>query len=195
MYWASVIYFLVVTFSTGTLIDLFVRKWEADWLEKLVMRFGVGLAAMSVIGVILNLLHIPLDFRVFLGVGFFILICAIIRNKPFSSFATRERGAALSQWWKSREFWYSIFMLVLFAVTVKMYVGGTFRYDYFEDTDPWGYTVVADFISEMKTYSAPYYSIQYSEPYTQGYQIVMGVLSQTNDSIYWTMKFFTSLII
>ena len=195
MYWSSVIYFFAVTLSTGTLIDLFVRKWEADWLEKLVMRFGVGLAAMSVIGVILNLLHIPLDYRVFLGVGFLILICAIIRNKPFSSFATRERGTALSQCWKSRKFWYSIFMLVLFAVTVKMYVGGTFRYDYFEDTDPWGYTAVAHYIGENKTFSVPYYSVQYNEPNTQGYQIVMGVLSQTNDSIYWTMKFFTAFII
>jgi len=45
------------------------------------------------------------------------------------------------------------------------------------------------------TFSVPYYSIQYSEPYTQGYQIVMGVLNQTNDSIYWTMKFFSAFVI
>ena len=86
-------------------------------------------------------------------------------------------------------------MLVLFGLTLNMYLEGSFRYDYFEDTDPWGYTAVADYIGENKTFSVPYYSLQYSEPYTQGYQIVMGLLSQTNDSIYWTMKFFNALIV
>ncbi len=86
-------------------------------------------------------------------------------------------------------------MLVLFAFTLNMYLEGSFRYDYFEDTDPWGYTAVADYIGENKTFSVPYYSVQYSEPYTQGYQIVMGLVSQTNDSIYWTMKFFNALIV
>jgi hypothetical protein len=195
MYWLSAIYFFVVTIATGMLIDLLVKDWQVDWLEKLVMRFGVGLAAMSVLGVILNLLHIPLDYRVFLGAGLFILIGAIVKNKPFRSIETGKIAPALAQCWKNKKIWYSLFMLVLFMVTVKMYVGGTFKYDYFEDTDPWGYTAVADYIGEAKTFSAPYYSIQYNEPYTQGYQIVMGVLSQTNDSIYWTMKFFSALII
>jgi len=195
MYWLSVIYFFIVTTTTGTLIDLFVKDWKADWLEKLVMRFGIGLAAMSVIGVVLNLLHIPLDYRVFLGAGLFILIGAIFKNKPFRSIETGKVVPAWTKCWKNRTFWYTLFMLVLFLVTVKMYVGGTFKYDYFEDTDPWGYTAVADYIGEAKTFSAPYYSIQYNEPYTQGYQIVMGVLSQTNHSIYWTIKFFSALII
>ena len=97
--------------------------------------------------------------------------------------------------WRDKSFWYALVVLVLFAVTLVMYLKGAFAYNYFEDTDPWGYAAVADYIGENKTFSAPYYAIQYSDPYTQGYQIVMGVLSQTNDSVYWTMKFFTALII
>lgn len=195
MYWFSIVYFFAATLSTGTLIDLFVKDWQADWLEKLIMRFGVGLAAFSVEGVILNLLHIPLDYRVFLGSGLLILIAALAKNKPFSSSESRKIFSRLQLCWKSKNFWYALFMLVLFAVTAKMYIGGTFKYTYFEDTDPWGYTAVAHYIGEAKTFSVPYYSLQYNEPYTQGYQIVMGVLSQTNDSIYWTMKFFSALII
>jgi hypothetical protein len=195
MYSFSIIYFFVITLITGTFIDLFVLDWKAEWLEKLIMRIGVGLAAMSVIGIILNLLHIPLDYRVFLGAGFLIFMGAIIRNKQFRTIETGKMWHALTQCWKKKTFWYGLFMLVLFGITVNMYESGTFAYDYLEDTDPWRYTVVADYIGENKTFTVPYYSIQYSEPYTQGYQIVMGVLSQTNDSIYWTMKFFHSFII
>jgi|GEM_PF-3552727 len=195
MYSFSIIYFFVITLITGTFIDLFVLDWKADWLEKFVMRIGVGLAAMSVIGVILNLLHIPLDYRVFLGAGLLIFLGAIIRNRQFRSIETEKIATTVAQCWKKKTFWYALFMLVLFGITVNMYVSGTFAYDYLEDTDPWRYTVVADYIGENKTFSVPYYSVQYSEPYTQGYQIVMGVLSQTNDSIYWTMKFFHSFII
>jgi hypothetical protein len=195
MHWSSITYFFIVTLLTGALIDLLVRDWEADWLEKLVMRFGVGIAAMSVIGVILNLAQIPLDYRVFLGVGVLITIGAFVRNRSFISIKSDKIHPALANSWKSKKFWYGFFMLVLFAFTLNMYLEGTFKYAYFEDTDPWGYTVVADFIGENKTFSVPYHSVHYSEPYTQGYQIVMGVLSQTNDSIYWTMKFFSSLVI
>ena len=83
----------------------------------------------------------------------------------------------------------------MFAVTLLMYLRGAFAYTYSEDTDPWAYAAVVDYIGENKTFTAPYYSVQYSEPYTQGYKIVMGVLSQTKDSVYWTMKFFPALII
>jgi hypothetical protein len=195
MHWLSIIYFFAVTLSTGMLVDLLVNNWQADWLEKLVMRLGVGLAAMSVEGVIFNLLHIPLDYRVFLGTGVLIFIGALAGNKQLRSIDTAKIAPALGRCWKNKIFWYALFMLLLFAITAKMYIGGTFRYDYFEDTDPWGYTAVADYIGQAKTFSAPYYSVQYNEPYTQGYQIVMGVLSQTNDSIYWTMKCFSTLII
>ena len=195
MYWFSIIFFFTVTLLTGTLVDLLVRGWRADWLEKLVMRFGVGLAALSVIGVILNLLHIPLDYRVFSGIGILILIGAVVRNRASSSGTKNKASQALSQFWRQKKFWYGLFMLVLFGLTLNMYLEGSFKYNYFEDTDPWGYTAVADYIGENKTFSVPYYSLQYSEPYTQGYQIVMGVLSQTNDSIYWTMKFFNALIV
>jgi len=195
MHWLSILFFLLVTLLTGTLVDLLVKDWRADWLEKLFMRFGIGLATLSVEGVVLNLLHIPLDYRVFLAVGGVIFGGALLRNKSFRSFDAENIRSSLAHGWRKKSFWYALFVLVLFAITVRMYVTGAFSYDYFEDTDPWRYTAVAHYIGEHRTFTAPYYSIQYSEPYTQGYQIVMGVISQTNDSIYWTMKFFTCFII
>ena len=70
--------FFAVTTMTGSLIDLLVRRWNADWLQKLVMRFGVGLAAISVVGDIFNLFGIPLDYRLFLGLGGLTLQAALI---------------------------------------------------------------------------------------------------------------------
>jgi len=181
--------------TAGSFVDLLVRDWRADGLEKLFVRFGAGLAAVPVLGVIFNLLQIPLDYRIFLAVGALMPVAAILRKR--SSLPIKRQGIStpVARSWKNKSFWYALVVLVLFAVTLVMYLQGAFAYSYFEDTDPWGYAAVADYIGENKTFSAPYYSIQYSEPYTQGYQIVMGVLSQTNDSVYWTMKFFTALII
>lgn len=195
MSWFSIGYFFVVTITTGFLIDLLIKDWRADWLEKMMMRIGVGLAALSVTGAIFNLLHIPLDFRIFLGPGILFCIGAWFRKRHSSTTADKNFRTTFRQFWKQRTFWYGFVVIALFVVTMHMYLTGTFAYTYFEDTDPWGYTAVADYIGEHKTFTAPYYSIQYGEPYTQGYQIVMGVLSQTNDSIYWTMKFFSALVI
>jgi len=194
MNWFSIGYFFVVTLTTGTLVDLLVKNWQGDWLEKLVMRFGVGLAALSVIGVILNLLHLPLDHRLFFAIGVLILGGAIARNRTAWANGVKPALAAAAQDMKARSFWYALLVLVLFAVTLQMYLAGSFGYSYFEDTDPWGYAAVADYIGENRTFTVPYYSLHYSEPYTQGYQIVMGVLSQTNASVYWTMKYFSALV-
>ncbi len=195
MSWLSLIVFLLITLMTGALIDCVVKPWQADWLEKLIMRLGVGLAAMSVLGALLNLFLIPLDFRIYLAVGACISLMALFRNRQTFLLPRLESGRSQSPVWANKSLWYSLIILVLFGVTIQMYLAGAFRYDYLEDTDPWGYTVVAKFIADQLTFSVPHYSTQYSEPYTQGYQIIMGVLGQTNGSIYWTMKFFTALIV
>ena len=38
-------------------------------------------------------------------------------------------------------------------------------------------------------------SIRYMNPYPPAYDILFGILHQTNDSVYWTLKFFNALII
>lgn len=195
MYWQSIVCFFAITITVGSFVDLFVKDWRADGLEKLFVRLGAGLAAVPVLGVVFNLLQIPLDYRIFLAVGALILVASLVKKR--SSLAVKRQSISTTgaRSWRNKSFWYALVVLVLFAVTLVMHLKGAFAYTYFEDTDPWGYAAVSDYIGENKTFSAPYYSIQYSEPYTQGYQIVMGVLSQTNDSVYWTMKFFTALII
>lgn len=188
--WGSIIYFLIVTIGLGFLIDLIVKEWKAGILEKLVIRLGTGIAVFSFLGVILNLLHIPLDWKIFLAIAIVIFLAAIYFRKQeiLSGFKFNFSKITKNQI-------YSVLVLIMFAITAYMYIHGSFAYPWLENGDPYGYALASKYIAEQKTYSTPFHFSHYSEPYTQGYQIFMGVLHQTNDSIYWNMKFFNALII
>lgn len=183
----SILYFVLVTLFLSFFIDLFV-EYNPDLFEQFFMRVGFGLALFSVLGVLLDLLFIPLNAWIILGVAAVFPSIYFYKNPvnklPFSSTVKIRRKHII----------YSL-VLILFSVTAYMYISGSFAYPYMEDGDPWGYTAVSKVISEEETFKADYRYDHYSEPYTQGYQIVMGVLHQTNDNMYWNMKFFHNLIL
>jgi len=118
----------------------------------------------------------------------------------------------------------SLSVLLVLLITAALFVSflqGSFLYPWLENGDPWEYAEAAEYISEKQTYYKPIEQIfpetpeeifagtnttriRYQilgnfgivmEPYPQGYQMLLGVLHQTNNSISWTMKFFNSLII
>ena len=88
-------------------------------------------------------------------------------------------------------------LLVLFIVIVSffIYTKGAFAYPWLEDDDPWNHATSIKYVAVEKNLSPPEKSFQYLKPYPPGYAAVLGLLHQTSDSIYWTMKFFNSLII
>ena len=190
----SVVYFLVTTSLLGFIVDLFVKKWDADLLEKVVMRLGVGIGIFPLLGSLLNLLHIPLDWRVFLGLGFLVTALALWKNQTIGKFGKITKKKVLKEI-TGRSLWYTIIVVVLFFVTVQMYTTGSFAYTWFENGDPWSFAAASKYIAEEKTFSAPHKFAHFAESYPQGFPILMGVLHQTNDSINWTMKFFTSLLL
>ena len=183
----SILFFLGVTIGLSFLIDLFI-DYRADIVEQFFMRIGFGISAFTILGIFLDFFGIPLHFMTFLIIAFIITISAILKKWKFS----------FNKWLqpiKSKNNIISyIIVFLMFCVTAYMYISGSFGYPYFENDDPWDYTVVSKVIGEGHTIRAPFKYNHYSEPYTQGYQALMGVIGQTNDSIYWTMKFFTNLI-
>ena len=183
----SILYFFVLAIGLGFLIDLIIKDWKADFLEKLVIRLGTGIAIVPVLGIVLNVLHIPLDWKIFLAFSIITFSAALYFRKR-ELLPKFSKGITKSQT-------YSFLVLIMFAITAYMYIHGSFAYPWLEDGDPYGYALTSKYIAEEKTYSHPYKFDHYSEPYTQGYQIFMGVLHQTNNSIYWNMKFFNALII
>ena len=81
-----------------------------------------------------------------------------------------------------------------------MYTSGAFKYPYLENNDPWSHAKGAEFISIQKTAFDPNpfdttNALTYVDPYPPSYDIFMGVLHQTSQSLNWTLKFFNSLII
>ena len=189
----SILLFFILTIFSGFIIDLIIKKWKADLLEKIIIRFGVGLGIIPILGVILNLLSIPLDWKIFLIISIAIFLLSFYFRKENLLKEFRNLDFGLTKITKNQI--YTFFVFIMFFITAYMYISGSFAYPWFEDGDPYGYASDIKYITLEKTYSADMHFCHYAEPYPQGYQILMGILHQTNDSIYFTMKFFSSLII
>ncbi len=180
----SILYFFIVAVGLGFLIDFLVKDWKGGFFEKLVIRLGAGVLFIPVLGVLFNTLSIPIHWVVFLG---FAVLFSIIYLKR-SNFNFRIFKFNIFNL-------YAFLVYIIFIVSAYMYISGSFSYSWFEDGDPYKYAISAKYISLEKMYSVPYYFSHTAYPYAQGYQIFMGLMHQTNDSIYWSMKFFNALII
>jgi len=87
-------------------------------------------------------------------------------------------------------------MLILFAATLYMYLHGAFSYPYLEDDDSWSHAVSVKYVSiERTVFTGKEILFHYIDPYPPAYDMLLGVVHQTNNSVYWTLKFFNALII
>lgn len=189
MGFVSVALFLVYAYGLGFSVSRFVRNSDS-FFERHIMRLGFGLSAFVVLGVLLNAVHVPLDWRIFLTVSLLPLLFFAVKDfvidKKKSVFGLRLRksdiGVAVA--------------LAVFLFAIFMYAGGSFRYPYLEDEDPWGHAVGVKYVAvEKRAFDTPGYNFAYIDPYPPGYDILMGVLHQTEPSLQFTLKFFNGLII
>ena len=188
MYPLSIIVFFVYCWGIGLGLGRFVKESE-DPLEKNLMRIGIGLGAILSLGLILNLLKIPLDWRIFLLLSIIPIVLTI-----FKVFKTNKNIFGNLKNFKINI--YPLLMLILFFITLYMYVTGSFAYPYLEDDDPWSHAIGVKFVSIEKTiFEGTTESVHYVDPYPPLYDLILGVLHQTNDSVYWTLKFFNALFI
>jgi hypothetical protein len=153
------------------------------------MRIGVGLGTFVAFGYLLNLLHIPLEYRIFL-----VLILVGIGVVFFY------------QYWKHKLLpikkptfninIYTVGMLILFTITFYMYHTGALSYPYLEDDDPWPHATGVKYVAlEKSVFATPGAGLRYIDPYPPAYDMVMGILHQTNTSLFWTLKFFNALMV
>ena len=182
--------FFICTWGLGYIVTSLIKNSE-NILERNLMRIGIGLGVFLVLGTIMNLLHIPLDWRIFLLLSVIFPIYSLIKDK--GKILERLKGIKFT---KSNI--YILIALVLFFFTFYVYHTGAFNYPYLEDDDPWEHARSVKYISIEKTAYEPYKGMdlfRYIDPYPPGYEIMMAVLYQTNDSMNWTLKFFNALII
>jgi hypothetical protein len=191
----SIVVFIIISLGLGFLVDLIISKWNAPFLEKLVIRFGSGILMVSVLGVLFNHLRIPLHWLLFTAAAVLIAGITIRKRKNILLHDVKEFTSSAKKLKLTKSFIYQVLGIVLLIISMNMYIGGSFNYPWLEDGDPYGYAMQSKYIAEKMTYESPEAYEHYSAPYTQGYQIFMGILHQTNDSIYWNMKFFNALVI
>jgi hypothetical protein len=185
----TIVLFFVYTWGLGFSLTRLVKESE-NFLERNIMRVGIGLTALIVLGVILGTLRIPIDFRIFLVASLAVPLYHLIKHKAYQKFKLPSLKLKFSHI-------NILIVLVIFLASLFMYTSGAFKYPYLEDDDPWGHAAGAKYVSVEKTIFDPPtgYHFQYMDPYPPAYDMMFGILHQTSSSVYWTVKFFNALII
>ena len=199
MDYLTLILFFVYIYGLGYLSSFFVKESD-NFIERLIMRGGIGLGVFSILSVVFNFLHIPLDYKVFL-----IIALVGIAFNLYKRFSNKELGGIKFKLKKSDIF--ILIVIVLFLFNFSMFHKGAFSYPYYEDGDPWGHAMSVEYISLEKTAYEPDLSLiedertryrgifQYIDPYPPAYDIFLGVLHQTSADLMWVIKFFNALLV
>lgn len=187
----SVVLFFVYLWGLGFSLGKLVKESE-NFLERNLMRLGIGLSAFIVLGIALNALRVPLDYRVFLLFSIAVPAFAFLRG----GYKDIRHSIRLPSLRLKASDVTAILMLSIFFLAFFMYVSGAFSYPYLEDDDPWSHARGIKYVAVEKTgFANPYLNSQYIDPYPPSYDILFGILHQVSGSIYWTMKFFNAMII
>lgn len=180
---ASIIIFFMLSYFWGYSLTFFVKK-PKNLFENIFMNIGIGLAVIVMVGFLLNLLSVPLDWKIFLGLSFIGPIISIVKYKPKFKFVIAKSDI------------YAAIMFVIFLGHFIIMVNGAFNYPYLENDDPYSHAIGTIYVANEKTVSQPdNYGLQYVDPYPPAYDLLFGIIHQTSNDIVWTLKFFNALII
>ena len=185
MVFSTIVLFFVYTFCLGFAATSFVKNSD-NFIERNLMRIGFGLALVPFLGLLLNLLRIPIDWKIILSLSLVYPLYHLIKNKLQLKprFAITKTDLSIFA------------MLVIFLVNLYVYASGAFNYPYFEDDDPWSHAMGVKYVSIEKTvFEKTSVGLHYIDPYPPTYDLFLGILLQTDNSVYWTLKFFNALII
>ncbi len=185
----TIILFFLYCWGLGFTALYKVEKPKST-LASFFLTVSIGLGVFPLLAVFLNLLGIPLDWKIFLLLSMLMPCYALFLKKarPSWRFSTAD-----------------LFLLgaVLIALlSMFMYATGSFSYPYLEDEDPWGHAIGAKYVAlEKNAFDPPLRGgemdqvLSYIDPYPPAYNILMGILHQTSPHLTWTLKFFNALII
>lgn len=190
----TIVLFFVYLWGLGFTGTYFVKKPENSF-ERQILNLAIGLGIFPILSILLNFLHIPLDWKVFLFLSLAFPLFILFKNYKnikVPSFKLRKSDLAL------------VLVLLIALASFYMYAKGAFAYPYLEDEDPWGHSVGAKYVAiEKNAYDPPLavedgkidLVLSYIDPYPPAYDILMGILHQTADDLTWVLKFFNALII
>ncbi len=189
---ASIILFLFLTLSFGFVLTSMVRwKESRSIIERIVIRLGIGLGMVVVLGVVFQLLGIVIDWKIFAGVALLLDFGIVIwkRKELLSDFTSMSFKL-------TKEDIFALGAVALFLISLFMYTSGAFGYPYLENEDPWTHSVGVSFIAHAKTLDDPVnYNVKFLDPYPPGYEMWLGILHQVEPSVSFVLKFYNALFI
>lgn len=176
----NIILFFTYLYGLGYTLTRFIKN---NNFETILIRLGVGLGLFPVLGIFLNTLKIPLDWRIFLVLSLAVPFYDLIRNLKNLKLPRFKIDTKV------------VLLLLILIVSLMMYCGGPFQYPWLEDDDSWRHAASIKYIAVEKNLNAASGIFQYINPYPPGYDLLLGMMHQTSPSMYWTLKFFNGLII
>jgi hypothetical protein len=174
--------FLLYCFGLGYALTRNCRK--AGTIEDVILQLGLGLAAIPVLGVILSRLHIPLDWRLFLFLACIVPVYDLINSPQRLTLKSCRRLEIIE-----------IGVILIFLFNAWTYCFGAFAYPWLEDDDSWSHAAGIKYIAIEKNVQVVSGLFHYINPYPPGYDLIIGILHQTNPSLYFTLKFFNAFIV
>ncbi|HLC65824.1 MAG TPA: hypothetical protein VJI46_06915 [Candidatus Nanoarchaeia archaeon] len=180
----SIILFFIYTLGLGHTLSAFFKKSES-FIEQIVMEVAFGLGIIPILLVLINLVRIPVDWKVLLALSIIYPLYDLYKNykKIKITFPKKINITYL-------------ILFLLFGITLFMYLKGAFAYPYLEDDDPWSHAYSVKYVAvEKDLYDPATVDFKYTDPYPPAYTGFIAVLHQTSPSLNWTLKFFNSLII
>jgi hypothetical protein len=188
----TIILFFIYTWGLGFTATYYLKKPD-NFLEKHFLNIAVGLGIIPILTILMNFLHVPLDWRIILLLSLIFPVYILVKTKklPKPTFKIRKSD------------FYVLAALLIALVSLYIYASGAFSYPYLENEDPWGHSVGVKYVSiEKNAYDPPLQNVEeidpvlsYIDPYPPAYDILIGILHQTSPSLTWTLKFFNALII
>ncbi len=175
--------FLIISFGLGS-VSFFAGWDEESFSEKLLINLALGIAAIPVLGVLFNVLQVPIDHRYFLLLASLSAIAGI--------YFSRKNFLPDISVFEEIDF-RDLLLIFLFGLSLFMYLKGSFSYSWFESSDPWLFASATKLIEIERTYTAPI-RFSVSQPYPQGMQIFIAIFNQINGAMNENMKFFFSFL-
>jgi hypothetical protein len=185
MAFISILLFFLYTYGLGFGATFWMKNSD-NFFERQLVRIGIGLGILPLLMILFNLLHIPISQEIFIALSLLGPVVNIAKERKFTVPSLKLTKSNLA---------IMIAVLIFFA-SLFIYSKGAFSYPYLEDDDSWGHAAGAAYVASAQVvHASEYRNFQYIDPYPPGYDGLFGLLKQSNDSIYWTLKFFNALII
>jgi hypothetical protein len=192
---SAVALFATITLGLGhTVLRLSRSTRQQNPLVRLLETAAVGLAALSFLGVVFVLMHVPLHPLAYLALASVVPVVTLVQ-----SLRARTSSPAIS--WRTKQTLHALILVAVLGALFVVFHTGVTAYPYLEDDDSWLHAEGALYVAKVHTYavdpslgSLSGYA-KYLEPYPPAYDVLMGLMRQANDSVYWTLKFFNIVIV